>query len=405
METTQVLISSPIGVLAVLCIVAAFFFLLAQVTQAKLFNYVPPLLFIYATPVFLSNLSVAGHVVISNKSIIYSGLSQFVLPVFIVLMLIKVNVPAVVKVLGKGVLVMLMGTAGVVVGGVVAYVIVHGWLPEDSWKGFGALAGSWIGGTANMLATKEMLGASEAQLGLAVVADNIIYIVWLPLLLMSRDFADKFNKWARVPADRLEAMDAAAAMHVEDDHAPTMQQYLYLAAVVFGVAAIGHGLAPLIAAWVAETIPGIAGIFSETTMRILLVTTIALLLSTTKVSELPNSTAIGTALVYIFVAGMGARAEISGLADAPAFVLGAFIWIFIHGLFMLAGAWIFRVDVHSVAIASAANIGAAASAPIVAAHHRPSLVPASILLALLGYAMGNYLAPLTGHLARIAAGQ
>lgn len=405
MATTQVLISSPIGVLAVLCIVAAFFFLLAQVTQAKLFNYVPPLLFIYATPVFLSNLSVAGHVVISNKSIIYSGLSQFVLPVFIVLMLIKVNVPAVVKVLGKGVLVMLMGTAGVVVGGVVAYMIVHRWLPEDSWKGFGALAGSWIGGTANMLATKEMLGASEAQLGLAVVADNIIYMVWLPLLLMSRDYADKFNKWARVPADRLEAMDAAAAMHVEDDHAPTMQQYLYLAAVVFGVAAISHGLAPLIAAWIAETIPGIAGIFSATTMRILLVTTIALLLSTTKVSKLPNSTAIGTALVYIFVAGMGARAEISGLADAPAFVLGAFIWIFIHGLFMLAGAWIFRVDVHSVAIASAANIGAAASAPIVAAHHRPSLVPASILLALLGYAMGNYLAPLTGHLARIAAGQ
>ena len=405
MATTQVLISSPIGVLAVLCIVAAFFFLLAQVSGAKLFNYVPPLLFIYATPVFLSNLTVAGYNVIPNSSIIYSGLSQFVLPVFIVLMLIKVNVPAVVKVMGKGVLVMLMGTAGVVVGGVVAYVIVHGWLPEDSWKGFGALAGSWIGGTANMLATKEMLGASEAQLGLAVVADNIIYIVWLPLLLMSRDYADKFNKWARVPADRLAAMDAAAEMHVEDDHAPSMQQYLYLAAVVFGVAAIGHGLAPPIASWIADTIPGISGIFSETTTRILLVTTVALLLSTTKVSELPNSTAIGTAMVYVFVAGMGARAEVSGLADAPAFVLGAFIWIFIHGLFMLAGAWIFRVDVHSVAIASAANIGAAASAPIVAAHHRPNLVPASILLALLGYALGNYLAPLTGHLARIAVGQ
>ncbi len=405
METTQVLISSPIGVLAVLCIVAAFFFLLAQVSEAKLFNYVPPLLFIYATPVFLSNLTVAGHNVIPNSSIIYSGLSQFVLPVFIVLMLIKVNVPAVVKVLGKGVLVMLMGTLGVMVGGVVAYVIVHGWLPEDSWKGFGALAGSWIGGTANMLATKEMLDASEAQLGLAVVADNIIYIVWLPLLLMSRDYAEKFNKWARVPADRLAAMDAAAEMHVEDDLAPSMQQYLYLAAVVFGVAAIGHGFAPPIASWIADTIPGISGIFSEATTRILLVTTLALLLSTTKVSELPNSTAIGTALVYVFVAGMGARAEVSGLVDAPAFVLGAFIWIFIHGLFMLAGAWIFRVDVHSVAIASAANIGAAASAPIVAAHHRPNLVPASILLALLGYALGNYLAPLTGHLARIAVGQ
>ena len=403
MET--VLIDSPIGVLAVLCAVAAFFFLLAQVTETKLFKYVPPLLFIYATPVFLSNLKIGGQTVIPNSSIIYTGLSKFALPVFIVLMLIKVNVPAVVKVMGKGVLVMLMGTAGVMVGGVVAYVIVHGWLPDDSWKGFGALAGSWIGGTANMLATKEMLGASDAQLGLAVVADNVIYIVWLPLLLMSRDYAEKFNKWARVPAERLAAMDAAAELHVEEDHAPTMPQYLYLAAVVIGVTAIGHALAPPIAAWIAETSSALAGIFSETTTRILLVTTIALLLSTTPVSRLPNSTAIGTALVYIFVAGMGARAEVSELGSAPVFVLGAFIWIFIHGLFMLAGAWLFRVDVHSVAIASAANIGAAASAPIVAAHHRPNLVPASILLALLGYALGNYLAPLTGHLARMATGQ
>ncbi len=114
---------------------------------------------------------------------------------------------------------------------------------------------------------------------------------------------------------------------------------------------------------------------------------------------------MGTALIYIFVAGMGARASVEGYAQAPAFLLGALIWIFIHGGFCLLGAKLFRVDVHSVAIASAANIGAAASAPIVAAFHRPSLVPVSILMALLGYAMGNYLAPLTGHLARMAVGQ
>ena len=398
----NILITSPIGVLAVLCAVAAFFFLLAQVSEAKLFNYIPPLLFIYATPVILSNLSIGGYTVIPSSSIIYSGLSQFALPIFIVLMLIKVNVPAVVKVMGKGVLVMLMGTAGVMVGGAVAYLVVHGWLPDDAWKGFGALAGSWIGGTANMLATSQMLETPEAQLGLVIVADNVIYIFWLPLLLMSRDFADKFNAWARVPPERLAAMDAAAEMHVEEDQAPTMPQYLYLAAVVIGVTAVGHALAPGLTAWIAEYTV-LDDVFSETTVRILLVTTIALILSTTPVSKLPNSTAMGTALVYIFVAGMGARAELSGLGDAPAFVAGAFIWIIIHGLFMLAGAWLFRVDVHSVAIASAANIGAAASAPIVAAHHRPNLVPASILLALLGYALGNYLAPMTGYLARWVA--
>jgi uncharacterized membrane protein len=400
MENTEALISSPIGVLAVLALVAAFFFMIEQTTRAKLFQYLPPLLFIYATPVFLNNFDV-----IPSASPIYSGLSAYLLPAFIVLMLIKVNVPAVVRVMGKGVLVMLMGTVGVMVGAVVAYMLVHSWLSADAWKGYGALAGSWIGGTANMAATAEMLGTSEEQFGLAVIADNVIYVFWLPLLLMSRDFADRFNKWARVPEDRIMAMDAAAEVHVEDDHAPTMPQYLFLIAIVIGVTWICTALAPGISNWIASASPGLGAVFGVTTTRILLVTTLALILSTTRVSTLPNSTALGTALIYIFVAGMGARASVAGLAEAPMFVAGAFIWIIIHGLFCLAGAWIFRVDIHSVAIASAANIGAAASAPIVAAHHRPNLVPASILMALLGYAMGNYLAPLTGHLARMAVGQ
>jgi len=400
MENTNALISSPLGVLAVLTAVAAFFFLLAQITRAKLFTYIPPLLFIYATPVFLNNFDI-----IPSDSPVYSGLSAYLLPAFIVLMLIKVNIPAVARVMGKGVLVMLMGTAGVMVGAVVAYYLVHPWLSDDAWKGYGTLAGSWIGGTANLLAASEMLEASEAQVGLAVIADNVIYVVWLPLLLLSRDFADRFNKWARVPADRLALMDAAAEVHEEKDRAPTMPQYLYVGAIAVGVTWIGTASAPAVSQWITATVPPLEAVFSVTTSRILLVTTIALVLSATSISKLPNTTALGTALVYVFVAGMGARASVSGLAEAPMFVLGAFIWIFIHGLFCLAGAWLFRVDIHSVAIASAANIGAAASAPIVAAHHRPNLVPASILLALLGYAMGNYLAPLTGHLARMAAGQ
>ena len=401
MHETAALISSPIGVLAILCAVAGFFFYLERATGAKLFQYVPPLLFIYITPVILSNVNIGGASIIPNKSVIYSGLSTFALPAFIVLMLIKVDVPAVVRIMGKGVLVMLMGTAGVMVGGVIAYMIVHRWLSEDAWTGFGALAGSWIGGTANMAATKEMLGTSSELFGLAVIADNAVYIVWLPLLLISRNYADRFNAWARVPEERLIAMEAAAELHAEEEHAPTMPEYLFLAAVVIGVTWMGIALAPGISQWIGTNAP----VFGESTTRILLVTTVALLLSATPVSRLPNSTALGTALVYIFVAGIGARAEIAGLAQAPAFLLGAFIWIFIHGAFCLAGAWLFRVDVHSVAIASAANIGAAASAPIVAAHHKPSLVPVSVLMALLGYAMGNYLAPLTGYLAKFAAGQ
>jgi uncharacterized membrane protein len=394
------LISSPGGVLAVLCAVAAFWFYVAQITGSKLFQYVPPLIFIYVTPVVLNNLDV-----IPASSPVYSGLSAYALPAFIVLMLIKVDVPAAVKIMGKGVLVMLMGTAGVVAGCVVAYVIVSRWLAPDAWTGYGALAGSWIGGTGNMAAASEMLNTPPEQFGLAVLADNVIYIVWLPILLASKNFADHFNAWAKVPEERIRMMESAAELVVEEDKVPQMRDYIYLGAIAIGVTWIAAALAPVFFNKMMGIAPGLQVVLSESTWRILLITTIALLLSATPLSRLPNATAMGTALIYIFVAGMGARATIEGFGQAPAFLLGAFIWIFIHGAFCLAGAKLFRVDVHSVAIASAANIGAAASAPIVAAFHRPSLVPVSVLMALIGYALGNYLAPLAGHLARIAAGQ
>ncbi len=397
---SDALISSPGGVFAVLCAVAAFWFFIEQVTEWKFFQYLPPLLFIYATPVFLNNLDV-----IPSGSSVYSGLSSYVLPAFIVLMLLKVNVPAAVRIMGKGVLVMLMGTLGVIVGAVISYVIVHRSLAPDAWTGFGALAGSWIGGTGNMAATSEMLNTPPEQFGLAVLADNVIYIVWLPILLASKNFAGWFNKWANVPEDRMRMMDAASEAVIEEERTPVMRDYIYLAAIAIGVTWVASSLASIFFNSMMQNFPSLETLLSESTWRILLITTIALTLSVTPVSRLPNPTAIGTAMIYIFVAGMGARASIAGFGQAPAFLLGAFIWIIIHGAFCLLGAKLFRVDVHSVAIASAANIGAAASAPIVAAFHRPSLVPVSILMALLGYAMGNYLAPIAGHLARIAAGQ
>lgn len=394
------LVTSAGGVLAVLCLVAAFWFFVEKRSGWTLFDYVPPLLFIYMTPIVLNNTDV-----IPSASPVYAALSSHVLPVFIVLMLIKVDVPAAVRVMGKGVLVMLMGTAGVVVGCVAGYLVVHRWLAEDAWTGFGALAGSWIGGTANLAAASEILETSPEQFGLAVLADNVVYIVWLPILLASRNFADRFNAWAKVPEDRIRSMDAAAAELDTDERAPDMRDYLFLIAIAIGVTWLATNLAAVVYAAQSSVLPGLGDKLSESTWRILLITTMSLLLSATPVARLPNSTAMGTALIYVFVAGMGARASIEGLAQAPAFILGAFIWIAVHGAFCLLGAKLFRVDVHSVAIASAANIGAAASAPIVAAYHRPNLVPVSVLMALLGYALGNYLAPLAGHLARMAAGQ
>ena len=370
---------SPAAVLAVLAIVAAFFFFLEQKTQWKLFNFIPPLLFIYSVPVVLSNTGI-----LPSASPAYDVLGQFGLPVFITLLLLSIDVGAAVRIMGKGVFVMLLGTVGVVVGAPIGYFVVHRWLPADAWKGFGALAGSWIGGTGNMAAVAGGLETPPEIFGLAVLADNAIYVIWLPILLGSKAFAEKFNKWARVSESRVAEMEAAAKAEVSKDveEPVKMRQLLYLAAIALSATAL--------AAWIAPMLPVIEPILSTSTWRVLIVTTIGILLSLTPARRLPRSHEIAMAIVYIFVAGMGARASLAGLGDAPAFLLGALIWIFIHGLFCLAGAWIFKVDVHSAAIASAANIGGAASAPVVAAYHRESLVPVSILMALIGYAIGNY---------------
>ena len=396
----EVLIGSPGGVLAVLAAVAALWFFIAQVTEWKLFQYVPPLIFIYATPVFLNNFGV-----IPSASPVYDGLSEYVLPAFIVLMLIKVDVVSAVRIMGKGVIVMLMGTLGVVVGAAVAYAVVHRWLSPDAWTGFGALAGSWIGGTGNMAAVAEILGTPPEEFGLAILADNVVYLVWLPILLGSKNIADRFNRWTGVSGDRVRMMEAASEDALEDEKLPQMRDFIYLAAVAIGVTWLCTILARLVFTAMMDVAPALETSLSESTWRILLITTVSLALSATPISKLPVATSFATAMIYVFVAGMGARATVAGFGQAPAFLLGAFIWIFVHGAFCLLGAKLMRVDVHSAAIASAANIGGAASAPLVAAFHRPSLVPVSILMALIGYALGNYVAPIAGHLARIVAGQ
>ena len=371
--------ASPAAVLAVLAAVAAFFFWLEQRTKWRLFNFIPPLLFIYTTPLVLSNTGV-----LPQTSPAYDVLSQFGLPVFITLLLLSVDVGAAIRIMGKGVFVMLLGTLGVVLGAPAGYFLVRNYLPPDAWKGFGALAGSWIGGTGNMAAVAGGLETPPAIFGLAVLADNVVYVVWLPILLGSKAMADRFNKWARVKEGRVEAMEAAAQAEAASrvEQPVVMRHFIYLGALALGATAI--------AIWLAPMLPVIEPILSTSTWRVLIVTTVGILLSFTPAKSLPRSHELAMAIVYVFVAGMGARASLAGLADAPAFLIGAFVWIFVHGLFCLAGAWLFRVDVHSAAIASAANIGGAASAPVVAAYHRESLVPASILMALIGYAIGNY---------------
>jgi len=398
------IVSSPIGVMTVLIAVVTFWFWLERSTRWKLFEFLPPLVFIYATPVLLSNFGVIPY-----ESTAYDFLRHYGLPMFIVLMLIKVDVVAAVRIMGKGVFVMLLGSIGVVFGGVMAYKLGQTLtfgdyfpLAQDSWRAFGTLAGSWIGGTGNMTAAHAGLEGTPSDLTMAAAADQMIYLVWLPILLGSKSFADKFNRWARVPAGRIEAMENAAANFKSSEAAPTMTSLLYLGLLAIGFTWISLGLSEVLP----PVVVGGATVITAGTWLILLVTTFALLASVTPARKLPAAQPIAMAIIYIYVARVGATMDLSVVDwdKMIGFIAMAYVWIAIHGLFILTGAWIFRVDVHTVAIASAANIGGAASAPIVAAHHRETLVPASILMALMGYALGNYLAILTGRIGQLIGG-
>ncbi len=197
-------------------------------------------------------------------------------------------------------------------------------------------------------------------------------------------------------AGRLEKMEAAIEEHAEESEPLAMRHFLYMAAIGLTILGISDYLAPMI--------PEVGEILSTSTWRILLLTTFGIALSFTPARRIPHTHEVAMAIVYIFVARMGATASLEGLAQAPAFLLGAAIWIIIHGAFCLFGAWVFKVDIHSAAIASAANVGGAASAPVVAAYHRESLVPVSILMALIGYALGTYMALVTARLCLWVAG-
>ncbi len=399
------LIESPIGVMTVLIGVVGFWFWVEKATRWKIFSYLPPLIFIYATPVFLSNF---GLIPFDNAA--YDFLRRYGLPLFIVLMLIKVDFLGAIRIMGKGVWVMIIGSVGVVLGGVLAYalgqvlVTPEGFalrfpLPEDSWKAFGTLSGSWIGGTGNMTAAHEALEGTAEHMTMAAAADQLVYLIWLPILLGSRAFAERFNRWARVPADRIELMERAAASASGAEAAPTMMSILYLALLSLSITWLATALS--------QTLPPLAigntTVVSASTWLILLVTTFGLVASATPARQLPAAQPIAMAIIYVYVARIGATMDLSNisLASMGAFALMAYVWISIHGAFVLTAARVFRVDVHTLAIASAANIGGAASAPIVAAHHRESLVPASILMAMIGYAIGNYLAILTGRLGQL----
>jgi len=381
------MIREPMFVLAVLLGVLALLFAAARTRPGqRLFGVVPMLVFAYFVPTALSNLDV-----IPISSPLYAFIKAWLLPASLILLTLSVDVVGIARLGRTAVVMFLIGTASIMIGGPLAYLLL-GWLVPDAiadeaWKGLAALCGSWIGGGANFVAVGESVGAADSTLGMFVIVDVAVANVWTAIL-----FAFAGRQLAmdeRIGADRRAIDDVQARLERYRDETartPSLGDLLAIAAIGLGGAAIAHALA--------RRLPDLGDIINGFTWVVLIVTTIGVAASFTPLRRLEGAGAskVGSVFLYLLIAAIGAGAELEKVLDAPALVAIGAAWMLFHAIAMLVARRLLRAPVFFLAVGSQANVGGAASAPVVAAAFHPALAPVGILLAVAGYVLGTYAA-------------
>ncbi len=384
----QPLFTDLIGVLTVITMIPVFFLWLEKKTRWKVFDILPAIIWIFLTPIFLSNLNV-----IPRSTPIYDTFRSFAVPMFIVLMLLDINIREVLRVAWRGAGVLVLGAIGIVVGAAISFYLFKGGLPEDTWRGYGALAGSWIGGTGNLAAVAESLDTPGEMVGMVVLVDNFVYVFYFPLILSCKRWAASFNRFTRVSQAQIDHIAQATAQVERKSHEVHFKDVLML---------LGFGFATILAAnTAAGFIPALPPVLTERTWAILLVTTFGIALSGTPLKDVPGTEPLSMSFVYVYMTMMGAQADLRNIGGAQWFLVAGFFCILVHFVFIIVGARLFRIDVSMAAVSSVAGVGGAASAPVAAGYHREELVPISIMLALIGYGLGNYLGVATAYLCNL----
>ena len=387
-EPTLPLLQEPMPVLAVLLGFLALLFSTERTSFGKrLFTIIPLLVFAYFVPTALSN---TGLIPIDSEFPLYKFVMSWLLPASLVLLVLSVDVPAILG-LGRIALVMFLAATGsIVIGGPLAFWLLGDLIPaelgDQAWKGLAALSGSWIGGGANFAAIGESVGVEPETFSLMTVIDVAIANLWMFFLLM---FAGKEKQMdASLGADRTSIdrlRNKVAAFQEKVDRPTNLPDLLAILALAFGVTVIAKTLAPQLPE---------SDIVSEFTWVVILVTGMALALSFTRLRNLEGAGAsrLGSVFLYLLVATIGAKAEFSKVLD-PAnlglLAVGA-LWMMFHAtLLLLLRRWL-KAPIFFLAVGSKANVGGAASAPIVASAFHSALAPVGVLLAVGGYVLGIY---------------
>jgi len=376
------LIQEPMAVFGYLAAVyAGIFWISEHPALQKLFRITPAVIYCYFVPTLSTTVGI-----IPMASPVYDWMTRYLLPVALLLLMITVDLKSILK-LGRTALIMVTaGSVGIMLGAQVAYLAFSQWLPPEGWKGLAALTGSWIGGTANMVAIAESVGTPDAIMGPIIVVDTVVGYGWMGVLLFLSAWQALFDR--RLKADTSALAETNRLLADLDTHRrPT---HLRDIAIIVGVGFAGAVAAVQLGS--ALPVLGDPTIISHTTWAVLIVVTGGLLLSFTPVRNLEEvgASKVGYAALYLLLTAIGAQGNLLEVLSAPAFFFAGVLVIAVHVAVMLAVARLVKAPFFFVATGSVANIGGAGTAPIVASVYHPAMAPVGLLMAVAGYILGIY---------------
>ncbi|MAO32223.1 MAG: hypothetical protein CL824_01840 [Crocinitomicaceae bacterium] len=371
----------------------------------KFYGIVPALLLCYFIPAGLNSLGVIS----SEESNLYHIASRYLLPASLVLLCLSIDFPAIKRLGPKAVIMFFAATLGIVIGGPVALWIVSLFSPDvlndDIWRGLSTVAGSWIGGGANQTAMKEIYSASDQLFSAMIVVDVFVANLFMSVLLFGTGYNKKLNRFFKADDKAIENLKSKMEKFQESvSKVATFNDLIYMLGITFCCVGLAHLMADNMGPWISEILDGM----NDSTSRLLvsfgnkffwlvvLATIFGVLLSFTKYREFEGvgASKMGSLFLYILVATIGMKMDIMELIanwGVFKFLLSiGLIWISIHALFLFVVAKIIKAPFFYVAVGSQANVGGAASAPIVASAFSPALAPVGVLLAVLGYAVGTF---------------
>lgn len=390
------MISEPTGVFIYLVAVLGVILWLSGLPRLQsLFRVTPVIIYAYFIPTLSTSVGITP---IASPT--YDWMARYLLPFSLMLLMMTVDVRAILR-LGKMALVMmLVGAAGIVVGGPIALAVLGHWLPADTWMGMAALSGSWIGGAPNMVAIKESVGTPDSIMGPIIVVDTVVGYGWMGVLLFFSAWQDRFDTYVGADTSAIQAVNRRLA---DLDRSRLPAEIGDLAAVL----ALGF-VGAYACVWVGDRLPmlGDPTIISHTTWAVVLVTSLGLALSFTPLSRLDRvgASRIGYVALYLLLTGIGAQADLRKVLEIPLYLGVGALWMAIHAAVLILVARLIGAPLFFVATGSMANVGGVISAPVVASVYHRALAPVGLLMAVSGYAVGIYGGLLCAWLLSLVAG-